>query len=595
MLKTMDGTITVDGRTETHKGDITVVARDEDDPAGQNLIITMKGELDSGRDLTLQTYNGDIKITDQTLAKGDIHAKVENKGNIAFDRNVETAGALTFEVDDGDVTVGKKLTATGDITITSGKGDVVVGDTTTGDGDVLSETGDVSIQTGQGDVKIVKTVTAQEGSIDISSQEGTIHIGDNGPDVKTVTAKENVSLVTEEGKIEVYGKTSTEKGDITLKAANKNYVAGEKGQNIIIDHNGQIASGHDATLIAKNGDLHVTDAVTAGNDLNAITQSRGDVLLDKDLTINGSVTMQTDTGDIIVANKNHDDVKLKAGNRIVAATGDGDITVGTADARYVALTSGGEDGHVTANTVLAQASGNSNGTGEEDVKLGGSYVNVNSVVNGSNGTAPLTISTLGGAADKPMKDINIGTRVADGVYTGGIESASGAVVQDLWTDRGMLYMKNDTNLHISKVVVNEKLHVANDTISVGVFGVPPYHEGARMVYWNDADAKNPSGRLDRWLNRSYTDPEWMYLDLFGNGDVGSRYGVLMDAHWYRNLYGDSVSMVDTMRIRTDFKPLISDISYFDRFDLLDYQEVFKAGPPITEAQEGEIEIETEGK
>jgi hypothetical protein len=116
-----------------------------------------------------------------------------------------------------------------------------------------------------------------------------------------------------------------------------------------------------------------------------------------------------------------------------------------------------------------------------------------------------------------------------------------------------------------------------------------------MVYWNDADAKNPSGRLARWFNRSYSDPTWMYLDLFGNGDVGSRYGVLMDAHWYRNIYGDSVSMVDTMRVRTNFKPLLSDVAYFDRYDLLDYQEVFKAGSSITNAQEGEIEIETEEK
>ena len=133
-------------------------------------------------------------------------------------------------------------------------------------------------------------------------------------------------------------------------------------------------------------------------------------------------------------------------------------------------------------------------------------------------------------------------------------------------------MKGDTNLHVSKVVVKEKLHVANDIISVGVFGVPPYHDGARMIYWNDAEAKNPSGRLARWYDRSYSDPEWMYLDLFGNGDVGSRYGVLMDAHWYRNIYGDSVSMVDTMRIRTEPIPMGDTITYFDRNHLIEIDD-----------------------
>ena len=573
-LTAQDGVIEVFGKTKTDVGDITVLARDKDNT--KNLLIDFNGELDAAStsddpkatgNLKLQTYNGDIEISDRTKAKGDIYAKVENKGDISFGRDVDTQGSLTFEVDDGNVKVGKDLTAAKDITITSGKGDVVVGDTKTGDGgNVLSKTGDVSIQTGQGDVKIVKTVTAQEGSIDIATQEGNIHIGDNGPDVKTVTAKENVSLVTENGTIEVFGKTSTQNGDITLKAANPTYTAGPDGQNIIIDHNGQIASGQDATLIAKNGDLHVTDRVTAQRDVNAITRSKGDVFLDNDLKVNGSVTMQTDTGNI------NADRNVAAVNRIVAATGNGDITVGTANARYVALTSGGEDGNVQANAVHAQASGNANGTGAEDVKLGGSHVTVGTIVNDSNNNTPLTISTLGGYEDKPMKDINIGVRVADGVYTGGIQSASGAVVQDLWTERGLLYMKGDTNLHVSKVVVKEKLHVANDIISVGVFGVPPYHDGARMIYWNDAEAKNPSSRLARWYDRSYSDPEWMYLDLFGNGDVGSRYGVLMDAHWYRNIYGDSVSMVDTMRIRTEPIPMGDKITYFDRNNLIEIDD-----------------------
>jgi len=189
--------------------------------------------------------------------------------------------------------------------------------------------------------------------------------------------------------------------------------------------------------------------------------------------------------------------------------------------------------------------------------------------NKSNSLTPLTISTFGSAADKPMKDLNIGKQNADLSYSGGIQSASGAVMQELWVDRGMLYMKGDTNLHISKLVVNEKLHVANDVVSVGVFGVPPYHEGARIVYWNDADAKAPSGKLAHWYERYFTDPMWMYLDLFSTGEVGSRYGVLMDTHAYNRIYGDSVSVVDTVRIRTEPVPDRYVISYFDRNNLIE--------------------------
>ena len=445
-MSVTEGIIRIQGKTETADGDISMQAHNEQD--NQNIVIEQDGKLVSGRDLTLHVYNGDIEVTDKTLAGKDFYAIVDNKGNISFERDVTTTGDLVFEVDDGDVTINH-------------------------------------------------TVTSTEGSINISSREGNIRIGDNGPTDETVTAKENVSLVTENGKIEVYGKTSTENGDITLKAANPQYIAGTDGQNIIIDHNGQIDSGQDATLIAKNGDLHVTDKVWAKRNLKAITQNQGDVFMDDDLTVKDSVYMMTDTGDIFA------DRNVKAPNGgIVAATGDGDITVGTADAKYVSLTGGGENGHVHANAIYAKASGNSNGTGLEDVKLGGSYVNIDTVVNKSNGSTPLTIATLGPDEDKPIKDINIGKQNADLSYSGGIQSASGAVIQQLWADRGLVYMADNSNLHMSKLVVNEKLHVVNDTVSVGVFGVPPYHDGAQVVYWNDAEKKNPSGMLDRWYNGS---------------------------------------------------------------------------------------------
>ena len=515
-MSVTEGIIRIQGKTETADGDISMQAHNEQD--NQNIVIEQDGKLVSGRDLTLHVYNGDIEVTDKTLAGKDFYAIVDNKGNISFERDVTTTGDLVFEVDDGDVTINH-------------------------------------------------TVTSTEGSINISSREGNIRIGDNGPTDETVTAKENVSLVTENGKIEVYGKTSTENGDITLKAANPQYIAGTNGQNIIIDHNGQIDSGQDATLIAKNGDLHVTDKVWAKRNLKAITQNKGDVFMDDDLKVKDSVYMMTDTGDIFA------DRNVKAPNGgIVAATGDGDITVGTADAKYVFLTGGGENGHVHANAIYAEASGNSNGTGLEDVKLGGSYVNIDTVVNKSNGSTPLTIATLGPDEDKPIKDINIGKQNADLSYSGGIQSASGAVIQQLWADRGLVYMADNSNLHMSKLVVNEKLHVVNDTVSVGVFGVPPYHDGAQVVYWNDAEKKNPSGMLDRWYNGSYMDPMWMYLDLDSSGDVGSRYGVLMDAHYYRNLHGDSVSMVDTMRIRMQPIPAGNEIYYYDRNNLIEIDD-----------------------
>jgi hypothetical protein len=129
-------------------------------------------------------------------------------------------------------------------------------------------------------------------------------------------------------------------------------------------------------------------------------------------------------------------------------------------------------------------------------------------------------------------------------------------------------MNGDSNLHVSKLVVNDKLHAANQNISVGVFGRPPTHDGERVVYWNNSKNNDPAGAMSRWYSGSYTDPSWMYLDLFYNGNIGSKYGVLIDAHGYRNLYGNSISVVDTMRKRLNVEERGYGITYYDRNNLI---------------------------
>ena len=634
--------------------------------SGKNIIINHSGKVDSGRDANLITKNGDLHVTDRVTAKDTLNAKTEGKGDILLDDDVEVKKDIAMQTDTGNINVGKKVTAdngsvsmttgTGNVTVgekvtakqdvsmttgtgniaigekvsagqdvsmetgtghitvgddltaghnaimSAGEGNITVGNKTTGTGNVKAK-GDVIAETGKGNVNIEKTVTSEQGSVAVKTQDGNIHVGDNGPTVKTVTAKENVDLETGNGKIEVFGKTSTEKGDITLKAANPKYKAGADGQNIIIDHNGQVASGRDATLVAKNGDLHVTDAVKAQRDVNAITQSQGDVFLDDDLKVNRNATLQADTGDIMaqkgvtagnnaklatkqgnitsgsvtagnnITATNGNGVtranSLTAGNRITVANGDGQIRLGTTDSKSASLSNAGKDGSVTAGTIRVEANGNANGTGADELHLGGSNVSAGTVVNKSSGSTPLTITTQGATKSQTMKDFSIGVRNADGSYNGGIQSASGAVVQQLWTDKGLIYMNGDSNLHVSKLVVNDKLHAANQQISVGVFGRPPTHDGEKLVYWNDSQ-NNPSAALSRWFSGAYMDSSWMYLDLFENGDIGSRYGVLVDTHGHRRIYGDSISVVDTMRKRLNVEANGDGVVYYNRSNLIQF-------------------------
>ena len=631
-MSVSNGDIIVHGKTETARGDITMEAYNKN--SNQNLVIENDGKLVSGRDLTMKTYNGSILVTDDTVVRQNLTAEVRNKGDVRFLTDVTVTGDVSASVTDGVVQIGKTIDAGRNIDMTVGTGSVLVGDSvkagqdismnvndggiTIGD-DVTSEKGavsmkvgtgniavgdhgsgrvtaeqDVSIAIDRGNLDIATSVESRQGSVDAKIGSGNIHIGDNGPGVETVTAMKNVTLETGEGKIEVFGKTSTRTGDVTLKAASREYVPGNGRNNIIIDHNGEIDSGNDASLITKNGDLHVTHRIAAKRTISAVTQEQGSIYIDREIDASSedsSVIMRAEgKGDIMagIDPATGRRYKISAGNSIDAYTGDGDISVGTAQAKFVSLVSRGENGHVTADAIHAKASGNANGTGAADIVLGGSYVKVGDVVNDGGGTAPLAISTMGSAPDRAMKDFTIGVRNEDGSYSGGILSASGAVIQQLWADTGMIYAAGDTGLHISKILANDKIHVANDRVDLAIYGRIPTHDGERIVFWDNVAQKNPADSLASWYGSdNHGNGRWMWMDLKGNGRLEFRNGVLVDYNEYRHLYGDYPSLVNMMRKQLDSRPEENGVSYFNRYGLVQYY----AGPAVRDATEEEIVTE----
>lgn len=344
------GTIYILGKTITQDGDISMKAGQASYEPGAghgNFIIRDDGKLLSGRDIGLYGRNGDIHITDGLQSNNGITAHIVEQGNIFFDRDVSVTNNVDISTDNGSITVGhavnsdegtvrlkaetgdilvsKDITAGKDIAIFNKEGNIVVGDTTTGDdGDILAKTGNVSIQTDAGNVGIVKTVTAQAGSIDIASKQGDILIGNNGPEVKTVTARENIALTAEDGKIVVYGKTSTENGDISLTAHRENYIAGEENSSFIIDQNGKLEAGRALSLNVGNGDLHVSDRIQSKKDLATGVLGKGSVYFDMDVDVEGSIKVKTNEGDIYIG---HD---VLAANDIAMTADTGTIQVGAA-------------------------------------------------------------------------------------------------------------------------------------------------------------------------------------------------------------------------------------------------------------------------
>ncbi|MBQ1417719.1 MAG: hypothetical protein IIY91_10525, partial [Selenomonas sp.] len=282
-LTAKDGKVVVYGKTSTEIGDISITAHREQYIPGEDnssFIIDQNGKLEAGGAIHLNVGNGDLHVSDRIQAKQDLVTELEEKGGIYFDTDVNVAGKVSVKTTDGDIYVGHDVRATQDIVMAAAVGTINVGAT------VVSGNGNVNLAAENGDIAVGKEVRAEKGSIGVQVSTGNVTIGDNGPDVETVTAQENINIGVDVGKIYIYGKTSTQTGDISMAAGNSQYKSGEL--SFVIEQNGQIESGRDVLLNGRNGDLHVTDRINAKRDLNAKIRSDGGIYFEKEAVVSGN-------------------------------------------------------------------------------------------------------------------------------------------------------------------------------------------------------------------------------------------------------------------------------------------------------------------
>ena len=611
------GTITIRGKTSTDNGDITMKAgKDKYEPGLNtgNFIIEAEGEVDSGGAVTLNGRNGDIHITDDIKAKKGVNANIAEEGSVYFDRDVtvtndvniatdkgniavgktitSTDGSVSLKTGEGEVLIGQDITAEKDVSITNKDGDVIVGDLETGDaGHVLSKTGNVSIQADNGIVGIVKSVKAQEGNIDVQVGTGGVLIGNNGKNVETVTAKHSIDIGVELGQIKIYGKTSTETGDISMAAGSNQYTPGER--NFIIEQNGLLESGRDINLTGRNGDLYVTDRIQANRDLNALVNEGGGVFFDESATLKGDVTVQTEAGPISIAGQVN-------ANLVDLSTGQGDVFVGGDMSSKTSVNISTGTGNVTTQNITAKD--NIDVTVQNgDIKMhdaaAGGNTTINSTSNGSingnnivsggtthvaltngdlflnlaegkavvlrmeNNTAASHVNTVladasgGAGTDVELTGnyIPIGTIAAKGgnsvlqlsamgagnqklisgeISVGSLRSANGTHMPSLWANRGNIRV-DEGNLGMDDVLAVDKIHLENSLTDLAIYGRIPTRDGEQLAYWNN-------------LGRAYS--KTRPFDLYTDGKVRTHRSVLVDAgRYYGKLYGDNLSVVDMKR------------------------------------------------
>ena len=328
------------------------------------------------------------EIKDEAIPVKGILATIGSpvNGNVSL---VNVAKDATVVLYKNGIVTNKGEAGEGDVSIAADKTIVVTQE--------ISAAHDVSVKSNAGHIYVKHAIEAKEGSINVTTGEGNIHVGDSGPNRKTITAKKDITLATDLGKIDIHGKTESLEGDITLSAKSKEYNPGADGMNILLSDQGVVKAAGYVNLKTENGDIHITDRIISGEGLTAEITKQGSVYFDRSVLVNKDVLISADQGSIHVGNS----VASRNGN-ISMQTVNGHVNV---DNNVTAL-----NGDISLKTV------------EGDVR-----VNNNVTANHGNVTAIAGGDVITGGMIRSGKEISLKSN------TGNIVSVAGS---DAYLDAG---------------------------------------------------------------------------------------------------------------------------------------------------------------
>ena len=296
---------------------------------------TAQGKVDAGGNIIISSGKGEIDVYNSvTSTGGDISISNVEEAIYVQGAVIASAGDVKTTSVTGDILVSKDISVgeNKNVLLETTKGNIYVGTFTDEEHGTVSTSGsigategntagNVTIKTGEGVIDILKSIAST--NIKVENGKGDIFIGINQPSEETVTATNNIYLSTELGQIKVYGKTSTDHGDITMKAAANNFNEENPGSNFIIGQYGQVDSGRDITLEGQNGDIHITDKIAAERNVNATIKDKGSLYFDYGLNADGAIKANVEEGNIEIG------ANLKVGTGGIDMQADsGNINIG---------------------------------------------------------------------------------------------------------------------------------------------------------------------------------------------------------------------------------------------------------------------------
>lgn len=605
--------------------------------------ITVNGIATAGNQFKADTVDGKITLGgDVTATAGTVNAHT-TAGGIEVKGNVDAGTDIALDSGSGAITVTGSATADNNFSATTGSGDITLG------GDVKAETGKVLAQTQSGTVLV-------NGSIQ-SALNTELQAGITADDTGNITVKGDIASGKEvlataaNGDIVFEGTTTASDGDvkaevtgdgsITFNGAVTAVAEGEGGGNVVANvfGTGDITTESDAVFNAGKdvlfttnvGNITANSAVTAGEDIVFKVLTEGNMTLRDDLKSEQNIDLNVNSGNILFEGTQdgvHEDIYVtsnggdvtvsinEGGSGVIkdtnseGAAGDwahliaaeGNVTVkhdGVGDVDLYELYAKQDAGVSVAdgNLHLVNVSGNLvavfvKSTGKEmdvenieaaqSIAISGSNMDLDSIKQREDGDGFLVITPEGTAEDRPIDNLVIGDILTNG----------GVRFDHLWLNTGNIHVSEGA-FHLDKVYVQDKATFSTDDMTTNVFGsAPVYDDSVSSSYWVNTGINSPKDDLAAWNSDELND-KWMHIFFAPEGTVQISNGNLLHLADHNYAYNQRYSQVDWMNIFTDEdfynfydKYYAPELSYHERYGLTSGD-----GHSVENAEEDELIVE----
>lgn len=605
--------------------------------------ITVNGIATAGNQFKADTVDGKITLGgDVTATAGTVNAHT-TAGGIEVKGNVDAGTDIALDSGSGAITVTGSATADNNFSVTTGSGDITLG------GDVKAETGKVLAQTQSGTVLV-------NGSIQ-SALNTELQAGITADDTGNITVKGDIASGKEvlataaNGDIVFEGTTTASDGDvkaevtgdgsITFNGAVTAVAEGEGGGNVVANvfGTGDITTESDAVFNAGKdvlfttnvGNITANSAVTAGEDIVFKVLTEGNMTLRDDLKSEQNIDLNVNSGNILFEGTQdgvHEDIYVtsnggdvtvsinEGGSGVIkdtnseGPTGDwahltsaeGNVTVrhdGIGDVDLYELYAKQDAGVSVANgnLHLVNVSGNlvavfvksegkdmdvENIEAAQQIAISGSNMDLDSITQREDGDGFLVITPEGTADDQPIDNLVIGDILTNG----------GVRFDHLWLNTGNIHVSEGA-LHLDKVYVQDKATFSTDDMTTNVFGsAPVYDDSVSSSYWVNTSINSPKDDLAAWNSDELND-KWMHIFFSPEGTVQISNGNLLHLADHNYAYNQRYSQVDWMNLFTDEdfynfydKYYAPDLSYHERYGLTS-----GSGHSVENAEEDEVIVE----